>query len=66
MRNTAHQSRNNRTITVDFHDEATYVKLLDDGKAFIELVIAFIFALGFQLKHQAACRGGGGLTRHSH
>src|SRR5215510_9770758 len=66
MRNTANQSRNNRTITVDFHDEATYVKLLDDGKAFIELVIAFIFALGFQLKHQATCRGGGGLTRHSH
>jgi hypothetical protein len=58
--------RANRTITVDFHDEATYVKLLDDGKAFIELVLAFIFALGFQLRHQATCRGGGCLTRHSH
>jgi hypothetical protein len=66
LRNTAHQSRNNRTITVDFHEEATYVKLLDDGKAFIERVLAFIFALGFQLKHQATCRGGGGLIRHSH
>jgi hypothetical protein len=66
MRNTAHQTRDNRTITVDFHDEATYVQLLDDGKAFIELVIVFILALGFQLKHKATCRGGGGLTRHSH
>jgi hypothetical protein len=58
--------RANRTITVDFHDEATYLQLLDDGKAFIELVLAFIFALGFQLRHQATCRGGGCLTRHSH
>jgi hypothetical protein len=47
MRNTAHQTRDNRTITVDFHDEATYFQLLDDGKAFIELVIAFILVLGF-------------------
>src|SRR5215218_10512236 len=66
MRNTAHQTRDNRTITVDFHDEATYFQLLDDGKAFIELVIAFLLALGFQLKHQATCDGGGCLTRHSH
>ena len=66
MRNTARQTRDNRTITVDFHDEATYFQQLDDGKAFIELVIAFIFALGFQLKHKAMCRGGGCLTRHSH
>jgi hypothetical protein len=66
MGKTATRPRQNRTITVDFHDEATYVQLLDDGKAFVELVIAFIVALGFQLKHQATCRGGGCLTRHSH
>ena len=66
MRTTARQTRDNRTITVDFRDEATYVQLLDNGKAFVEWAIAFILALGFQLRHQATCRGGGCLTRHSH
>jgi len=28
MRNTAHQPRENRTITVDFQNEATYVQRL--------------------------------------
>ena len=37
MRNTARQTRDNRTITVDFHDETTYFTLLDDRKAFVEL-----------------------------
>ena len=66
MRNTARQTRDNRTITVDFHDETTYLKLLDDRRAFIEFVLAFLLALGFQLKHQVACGGGGCLTRPSH
>jgi hypothetical protein len=66
MRNTARQTRDNRTITVDFHDETTYLKLLDDRRAFIEFVLAFLLALGFQLKHKVACGGGGCLTRHSH
>jgi hypothetical protein len=66
MRNTARQTRDNRTITVDFHDETTYVQLLDDRQAFVEFVLAFLLALGFQLKHQATCGGGGCLTRHSH
>jgi hypothetical protein len=66
MRSTARQTRDNRTITVDFQNEATYVQLLADGKAFVELVVAFILSLGFQLKHQATCHGGGCLTRHSH
>jgi hypothetical protein len=66
MRSTARQTRDNRTITVDFQNEATYVQLLADGKAFVELVVAFILSLGFQLKHNATCRGGGCLTRHSH
>jgi len=62
----AKPTRENRTITVDFRDEATYFRLLDDGKAFVECVRAFLMALGFQLKHKASCRGGGCLTRHSH
>src|SRR3989442_15480501 len=66
MRHTTRQTRENRTITVDFQNETTYFQLLGDGKAFIECVLAFLFALGFQLKHKATCRGGGGLTRHSH
>ena len=66
MRHTARQTRENRTITVDFQNEATYYQLLGDGKAFVECVLAFLFALGFQLKHKATCQGGGCLTRHSH
>jgi hypothetical protein len=60
------QTRHNRTITVDFHDETTYVQLLGDGKALVEWVMAFILSIGFQLTHKATCRGGGCLTRHSH
>jgi hypothetical protein len=66
MGTAAKQTRTNRTITIDFQHEATYFQLLDDGKAFLEFVFAFLLALGFQLKHTATCRGGGCLTRHSH
>src|SRR5262249_47207098 len=66
MRSRVRQTRENRTITVDFQNEATYVQLLGDGKAFVEVVLAFILSLGFQLKHKATCSGGGCLTRHSH
>src|SRR5919198_1306989 len=66
MRNTARQTRANRTITIDFQNEATYVQLLGDGKAFLECVLAFVMSLGFQLKPKATCGGGGCLTRHSH
>ena len=62
----AKPTRENRTITVDFRDDATYFRLLKDGKAFVECVLAFLLALGFQLKHKATCDGGGWLTRHSH
>src|SRR6266481_2927036 len=61
----ARQTRENRTITIDFQNEATYCQLLGDGKAFVECVFAFLLSLGFQLKHKATCRGGGCLTRHS-
>jgi len=60
------RTRHNRTITVDFQNEATYFQLLGDGKAFVECVLAFLLALGFQLAHKATCSGGGCLTRHSH
>jgi hypothetical protein len=66
MRNPTRQTRENRTITVDFQNEATYFQLLGDGKAFIECFLAFLLALGFQLAHKATCDGGGCLTRHSH
>jgi hypothetical protein len=66
MGKAAKQTRENRTVTVDFRDEATYFQLLGDGKAFLECVLAFLLALGFQLKHKAICDGGGCLTRHSH
>src|SRR6516165_1864289 len=66
MRHTTRQTRENRTITVDFRDEATYFQLLGDRKAFLECVLAFVLSLGFQLTHKATCHGGGRLTRHSH
>jgi hypothetical protein len=66
MGRAATTARENRTITIDFQNEATYLHLLGNGKAFVELVIAFALSLGFQLKHKATCHGGGCLTRHSH
>ena len=66
MGQTAKATRANRTITVDFHNEATYGQLLDDTKAFVECVLAFLLSTGFQLLHKASCSAGGRLTRHSH
>src|SRR5512145_3470967 len=66
MSTAAKRTRANRTITVDFRDEATYFQLLGNGKAFVEFVCAFLLSLGLQLAHKATCRGGGCLTRHSH
>jgi hypothetical protein len=66
MGTAAKPTRGNRTITVDFGNEATYFRLLEDGKAFLEFVFAFILSMGFQLTHKATCGGGGCLTRHSH
>jgi hypothetical protein len=65
MGTAAKPTRENRTITVDFQNETTYVQLLGDGKALLDLVMAFILSIGLQLKHKATCRGGGCLTRHS-
>src|SRR5262247_3870137 len=66
MGTAATPTRENRTLTVDFQNETTYFQLLGDGKAFVECVLAFLLALGFQLAHKATCHGGGCLTRHSH
>jgi hypothetical protein len=66
MGTAAKRTRENRTITVDFRDDTTYLQLLGDGKAFVEFVCAFLLSLGFQLAHKATCHGGGCLTRHSH
>src|SRR5881392_1516984 len=66
MGQAAKPTRHNRTITVDFQDEATYFQLLGDTQAFVEFVRAFLLSLGFQLTHKASCSSGGCLTRHSH
>src|SRR3954454_19605728 len=66
MEHAAKPIRHNRTITVNFRDEATYFALLGTTKAFVEFVLAFLLALGLQLTHKASCSAGGRLTRHSH
>jgi len=66
MGQTAKATRTNRTITVDFHDEATDDQLLGDTKAFVEFILAFLLSTGFQLVHKASCSARGRLTRHSH
>ena len=66
MAQTTKATRQNRTLTVDFQDPATYFELIRDGKTFVEFVLAFILSIGFQLAHKATCTGGGCLTRHSH
>src|SRR5882672_4964748 len=43
MRNTGRQTRENRTITVDFQHETTYFQLLGDGKAFLECVLVLLY-----------------------
>ena len=48
MHHTTKQPRINRTITIDFQNEATYFQLLGDRKAFLECVLAFILSIGFQ------------------
>src|SRR5918999_811398 len=65
MGQTAKAPRQNRTITVDFSDKATYFELLSNGKAFVEFILAFILSLGFQRHHKSTCEGGAH-PRHSH
>jgi len=65
MGRVATRTPENRSITVDFRDEATYFRRLADGKVLVEGVLALLLALGFQRKPKAPCRGGGWLTRPS-
>src|SRR5499427_6689090 len=66
MAQTTKATRQNRTLTVDFQDPSTYFELSNDGKAFVEFVLAFLLSIGFQLAHKTTCTGGSCLTRHSH
>src|SRR5882672_10686456 len=61
----AKPTRDNRTITVDFHDETTYVALLGNTKALVEFVLAFRLSRGLQRTPQARGSAGGGLPRHA-
>jgi hypothetical protein len=58
--------RQDRTITIDFKTIEAYLKIIQDEKAFIEFIIAFLVSIGVQLKHKRDCPGGFSLTRHSH
>ena len=58
-------TRHNRTMTVDFHDETTYVALLGNTTTFVAFVLAFILSLGFQLLHKGSCSKRSCLTSHS-
>lgn len=62
MKRTSKRKYKNRTLTVDFQDEANYRHLYQDGKAFVECVVAFILSPGFQRKHKW---GSGRLLSHS-
>src|SRR5919108_963171 len=66
MGQAAKPTRENRTITIDFQNPSTYVPRMNDGKALVACVCAFLLPLGFQLTPKATCTGGGCLTRHSH
>ncbi len=66
MKSPTKRKNKNRSITVNFGDEPNYHCLCLDGKGFIDYVVGFIMALGFQLLHKCDCPGGFCLTRHSH
>jgi hypothetical protein len=56
MRHTTKQPRANRTITIDFQNEAIYLQLLGDRKAFLECVLAFIPTTSLQCVAQICSR----------
>src|SRR5215470_8136909 len=53
------RTRENRTITIDFRDEATYCHLLGDRKAFLECILAFILSLANLAKASSLFRAFG-------
>ena len=58
--------RKNRTVHVDFQDESTYHRLIEDGSAFLEFVVAYVLSIGFQFLHKSHCSGQSRFKRHSH
>ena len=67
MRNSAHQTRENRTITVDCQKRSDLRSAAwrPQGLCGIGAGVHPL-AWGFQLQHKATCRSGRVLTRHSH
>lgn len=55
----SHRKYHKRSITVDFHDDATSHQVRKDGDVFVEFVVAFMTSLGFHLVHNGGCPGGG-------
>jgi hypothetical protein len=60
------KKRKNRTVHVDFQDESTYFRLIEDGFAFLEFVLAYVASIGFQFFHKCSCSGNSRFQRHSH
>lgn len=58
--------RKNRTVHVDFQEESTYFQLIENGSAFLEFVMAYVFSIGFQFLHEGHCSGASAFKRHSH
>ena len=49
------RSRENRTLTVNFNDEATYHQLCVNGPAFIDFVVAFPFHWLHSTRNKKKC-----------
>lgn len=62
---TKNNKRSNRSVTVNFKSKSKYYSLIENAKAFIEFVTAFILSVGC-LRHYEGCSGKCSLTRHSH
>ena len=58
MAQAAKLTRENRTITVDFHDETTYFGLLGTPHVFVEFVLAFLLALWLSAPPQGQLQRG--------
>lgn len=58
--------RKNRTVHVDFHNEAAYYDLIDNGPVFLDYVIAYVLSIGFQFFHKKHCSCKSSFKRHSH
>ena len=57
------RKKEGHTITVDFKTTEAHLRIIQDGKAFIEFVVNLLVSIGVQLKHRKDCPGGFSLTR---